>query len=165
LPIQEQRFSTSIKSSKATACKGGRLLKTKDMKALHKMDNLDKAGLLCKLFPEELENLQNAIEKQCGYFLENETAFRERWCQKGFFTAEFWYRLVQNAQNGINKNEPLWKRPHWFTDHFFDGHHSIFAIHCLVEYADEEQCNPLIKQAIHLLLGSDKFLQITLNDK
>ena len=112
------------------------------MKALHKMDNLDKAGLLCKLFPEELENLQNAIEKQCGYFLENETAFREGWYQKGFFTAEFWYRLVQNAKNGINKNEPLWKRPHWFTDHFFDGHHSIFAIHCLVEYADEEQCNP-----------------------
>ena len=73
------------------------------MKALHKMDNLDKAGLLCKLFPEELENLQNAIEKQCGYFLENETAFREGWYQKGFFTAEFWYRLVQNAKNGINK--------------------------------------------------------------
>lgn len=48
---------------------------------------------------------------------------------------------------------------------FFDGHHSIFAIHCLVEYADEEQCNPQLKQAIHLLFGSDKFLQITLNDK
>lgn len=67
------------------------------MKALDKMDNLDKAGLLCKLFPAELENLQNAIKKQCDYFLQNETAFREGWHQKGFFTAEFWYRLVQNA--------------------------------------------------------------------
>ncbi|SEF62915.1 hypothetical protein [Sphingobacterium lactis] len=73
------------------------------MKALDKMDNLDKAGLLCKLFPAELENLQNAIKKQCDYFLQNETAFREGWYQKGFFTAEFWYRLVQNAQKGIDK--------------------------------------------------------------
>jgi hypothetical protein len=135
------------------------------MKALNKMDNLDKAGLLCKLFPEELGNLQNAIEKQCDYFLQNETAFREGWYQKGFFTAEFWYRLVQNAKNGIGKNEKLWKRPHWFIDHFFDGHHSIFAMHCLIEYADDTQCNPNLKQAIHLLFGSDKFLQITLNDK
>ena len=135
------------------------------MKALHKMDNLDKAGLLCKLFPAELENLQNAIKTQCDYFLQNETAFREGWYQKGFFTAEFWYRLVQNAQKGIDKAEPLWKRPHWFTDHFFDGHNSIFAIHCLIEYTDDAQCDPQLKQAIHLLFGSDKFLQITLNDK
>ena len=135
------------------------------MKALNKMDNLDKAGLLCKMFPEELENLQNAIEKQCDYFLQNETAFREGWYQKGFFTAEFWYRLVQNAKNGIGKNEKLWKRPHWFINHFFDGYHSIFAMHCLIEYADDTQCNPNLKQAIHLLFGSDKFLHITLNDK
>lgn len=135
------------------------------MKALNKMDNLDKASLLCKLFPEELENLQNAIEKQCDYFLQNETVFREGWYQKGFFTVEFWYRLVQNAQNGIDKNEKLWKRPHWFVDHFFDGHHSIFAMNCLIEYADDTHCNPNLKQAIHLLFGSENFLQITLNDK
>jgi hypothetical protein len=66
----------------------------------------------------------------------NETAFREGWYQKGFFTAEFWYRLVQNAQKGTAQNEPLWKRPNWFTDHFFDGHNSIFAIHCLIEYTE-----------------------------
>jgi hypothetical protein len=55
------------------------------MKALDKMDNLDKAGLLCKLFPAELENLQNAIKTQCDYFLQNETAFREGWYQRIFY--------------------------------------------------------------------------------
>ena len=59
------------------------------MKALDKMDNLDKAGLLCKLFPAELENLQNAIKTQCDYFLQNETAFREGWYQKGFSPLNF----------------------------------------------------------------------------
>jgi hypothetical protein len=28
-------------------------------------------------------------------------------------------------QKRNNQNEPLWKRPNWFTDHFFDGHNSI----------------------------------------
>jgi len=41
------------------------------MKALHKMDNLDKGELLCRLFPEEMANIQNAIKKQCEYFLQN----------------------------------------------------------------------------------------------
>ena len=48
---------------------------------------------------------------------------------------------------------------------FFDGHNSIFAIHCLIEYTEDAQCDPQLKQAIHLLFGNDKFLQITLNDK
>lgn len=134
------------------------------MKALDKMDNMDKGGLLAKLFPEELQDIQNAIQRQCEYVIQNETSFREGWYQKGFFTAEFWYRLVQNAKKGIDKNETLWKRPHWFIDHFFDGHNSIFAIHCLIEYADDEHCNPQLKQVIHLLFGSEKFLQITPND-
>lgn len=136
------------------------------MKALHKMDNLDKGELLCRLFPEEMANIQNAIKKQCDYFLQNETAFIEGWDKKGFFTAGFWYRLVQEAHKVIEKNEDrLLKKPRWFADHFFDGHHSIFAMHCLIEYADDQHCNPQLKQAIHLLFGNEKFLQITLNDK
>lgn len=134
------------------------------MKALSKMDNLDKGNLLCRLFPEELENLQNAIKQQCEYFLLNETAFREGWHQRGFFTAGFWYSLVQNAHTGVHKNEnKLWKRPHWFVDHFFDGHNSLFALHCLIEYADSKECNPNLKQAIHLLFGKDKMIVIELN--
>ena len=136
------------------------------MKALNKMDNLDKGELLCKLFPEEMRNIQNAIQKQCEYFLQNETAFREGWYQKGFFTAEFWYRLVQTAHKEIEQNhDKLLKRPRWFADHFFDGYNSLFALYCLIEYADNEECNDNLKQSIHLLFGSEKFLQITLNDK
>lgn len=134
------------------------------MKALNKMDNLDKGALLSGLFPEELPNIQNAIEKQCGYFLQNETAFREGWHKGGFFTAEFWYRLVQDAHKEIEKNQDiLCKRPRWFADHFFDGHNSLFAVHCLIEYADTEECNPKLKEAIRLLFGCDKMIVIEVN--
>lgn len=134
------------------------------MKALHKMDNLDKGELLCRLFPEEMKNIQDTIKNQCNYFLQNETAFREGWHQGGFFTAEFWYRLVQSAHKEIERNgDNLYKRPRWFVDHFFDGHNSLFALHCLIEYADTEDCNPKLKEAIHLLFGSEKLLKITPN--
>ena len=136
------------------------------MKALHKMDNLDRGELLCKLFPEEMENIQNAIKKQCDYFLQNETSFREGWHKKGFFTADFWYWLVQNAHRVIERNEDkLLKKPRWFADHFFDGHNAIFAINCLIEYAQAEECTPNLKQAIHLIFGNEPLLKVTLNDK
>lgn len=160
-----QIFSVLINQSQATAFAGGRFKKYTYMKALNKMDNLDKGTLLSKLFPEALQGIQNAIEKQCGYFLQNETAFREGWHQKGFFTAEFWYRLVENAHKTIEKNDrQLWKRPNWFADHFFDGHNSLFTVHCLIEYADSEDCNLDLTQAIHLLFGSEKLLKIIPND-
>lgn len=136
------------------------------MKALHKMDNLDRGELLCRLFPEEMANIQNAIKKQCDYFLQNETDFREGWFKGGFFTADFWYWLVQNAHRVIEKNEDrLLKKPRWFADHFFDGHNSIFATNCLIEYAQTEECTPNLKQAIHLIFGNEPLLKVTLNDK
>lgn len=134
------------------------------MKSLMQMDNLSKAELLCRLFPEELENLHNAIKKQCDYFLQNETAFREGWQQKGFFTAEFWYTLVQSAYNPIEKQKEICKRSRWFVDQFFDGYNSIFTIYCLIEYADAIECNAGLRQAIHLLFGNEKLLSITLNE-
>ncbi|NWJ53362.1 MAG: hypothetical protein HXX14_21175 [Bacteroidetes bacterium] len=136
------------------------------MKALHKMDNLDRGELLCRLFPEEMANIQNAIKKQCDYFLQNETDFREGWYKSGFFTADFWYRLVQDAHKVIEKNEDrLLKKPRWFADHFFDGHNAIFAMHCLIEHAQADDCTPNLKQAIHLIFGNEPLLKITLNDK
>ncbi|MCH5684609.1 hypothetical protein LWM68_10235 [Niabella sp. W65] len=73
------------------------------MKALNKMDNLDKAGLLCKLFPEQLENLQNAIKTQCEYFLQNETAFREGWYQRDFSRLNFGTGLCRMHKKGYTK--------------------------------------------------------------
>ncbi|WP_199117838.1 hypothetical protein [Pedobacter sp. ASV28] len=134
------------------------------MKALSKMDNLDKGQLLCRLFPEELENLQQAVEKQCGHFLQNEQAFRTAWHRQAFVTAEFWYRLVQDAEKRIGRyKKELCRRPRWFADHFFDGYNALFTIYGLVEYADTADCNAQLKQAVHLLFGNEKLLSISSN--
>lgn len=136
------------------------------MKALNKMNNLDKGELLCRLFPEELKKMLHSIETQCDYFLQNEPAIREGWQQAGFFTAGFWYRLVQDTRETVSRyQKELCKRPRWFSDQLFDGHNSLFAIYCLIEYAGKEECEYKLRLAIHLLFGDEKLLLITSNNK
>lgn len=135
------------------------------MKAFAKMNNYDKGELLCRLFPEELDNLVHSIEEQCDYFLQNEKTFRDGWYQKGFFTAAFWYRLVQDAHEVISKSQKeLCKRPRWFADQFFDGYNDLFTIYCLIKYARKIECDDKLRQAIHLLFGDDKLITIILNN-
>ncbi|WP_024566312.1 hypothetical protein [Elizabethkingia anophelis] len=129
---------------------------------LNRMDSLERGILLCKLFPEELKNIQGVIKKQCDYFLENEIKLRENWHNAEFLTADFWYTLVRNANQSIERNEgKLWKKPKWFADHFFDGYNSLFAKHCLIEYANGDDCNTNLKDAIYLFFGREPLLEIT----
>lgn len=132
------------------------------MKALRQMNNMDKGELLCRLFPEERANMLHCIETQYGYFIKNQTSIHEGWQQKGFFTAAFWYRLVQDANKCISRyQKELCKRPRLFADQLFDGHNALFTVYCLIEYTDNEECNYRLKQAIHLLFGYEKILITT----
>jgi hypothetical protein len=131
------------------------------MKALHEMDNLGKGTLLCKLFPEELENIQNVFKAQCEYFLKNETDFRNAWQQGGFFTAAFWYQLVHMTYQTLEKyQDKLWKRSSLFADHFFDGHRALFTTDCLIRYAVDEKCPTQLRLAIHLFFGEQPIIII-----
>ncbi|MBW7891580.1 MAG: hypothetical protein H3C48_11265 [Chitinophagaceae bacterium] len=132
------------------------------MRPLKQMNNFDRGELLCRLFPEELANTLDSIERQCKYFQKNENAFREGWQQKGFFTASFWYNLVQDTYKRINRQQKeLSIRPRWFADQFFDGHNALFTVYCLIEYAAETGCSYKLRQAIHLFFGEEKLLQLT----
>ena len=126
------------------------------------MNNLDRGELLCRLFPQELQNMLDCIAKQCDYFLENENKFRTGWQQHGFFTAAFWYSLVQDAHKRISsQRKQLAVRPRWFSEQFFDGYDALFTVHCLIEYADTELCDFKLRLAIHLLFGDEKMLLVT----
>lgn len=119
------------------------------------MDNLDKGLLLAKLFPEELNNIVKAIKKKAEYYQDNEKQIRSEWNGKGFFTAEYWYKLVTHTYTSIEKNQSMiWKRPRRFADQLFDTYYSIFPIACLIEYAQTETCDPKLKLAIELLFGN-----------
>ncbi len=121
------------------------------------MDNLEKGKLLIDLFPEELPNIQNAIKQQCNYYLKEEVTIRKEWNKRGFITADFWYRLVQVANNAIEENQSKYiKKPNWFIDQFFDGHNTLFTIHCLIDFAKGNECDYYLRDAINLLFNDDK---------
>ncbi|GEM63858.1 hypothetical protein SF1_18400 [Sphingobacterium faecium NBRC 15299] len=127
------------------------------MKVLYTMDDLDKGKLLFALFPEELENIQKAIKKECEMYLKYEIALRKAWNVKGFLTADFWFRLVYSTYDNMNRNKgKLWQKPKSFADYLFDGNDAIFTKDCLIEYASSKECDFFLKKAIDLFFGSDK---------
>lgn len=139
----------------------GGYIKQNLMKALHQMDNLERAYILCSLFPDEIPNILKCINDQCENFLQNEQNYREGWTQKGFFTADFWYYLVKQAYKTINiKKCRKTKLARWCADHFFDGHNSLFAVHCLIEFSQKDECNESLKTGINLFFGKDSILKI-----
>ena len=127
------------------------------MKALYRMDDLDKGKLLFALFPEELENIKDAIKVQCDFYFKHETAIRKTWNEKGFLTADFWYRLVYSANDNLQRNKGnMWKKPKIFADYFFDGNDSLFTKDCLLEYAESKDCDYYLRLTIQLLFDMEK---------
>ena len=127
------------------------------MKALYKMDDLDKANLLFALFPEQLTNIQNTINEQCNFYMTYESEIRKVWNAKGFLTVNFWYNLVYSASDNLQRNKGhIWKKPKSFADFFFDGNDSIFTKDCLNEYAESEDCDWYLKKAINMLFDNEK---------
>ncbi|MFP3548053.1 hypothetical protein SB748_32235, partial [Rhizobium sp. SIMBA_035] len=72
------------------------------MKSLERMNNVEKGKMLADLLPEELPNITLFISKEIERFLKNEEQNKSAW--KGtLITANFWYSLVRNVENAIQK--------------------------------------------------------------
>ncbi|KKO89192.1 hypothetical protein AAW12_24010 [Sphingobacterium sp. Ag1] len=134
------------------------------MKTLNQMNNLDRAYLIANLFPDELKNLTDFIKKEADFFQDNREQIFKNWSEK-HITAELWYNLIAFFERRYEKNRTrLYRNKKTFRDQLFDGYDALFAIHCLIKYADEQNCSSELKQAIHLLFGNRKLLTLTLNE-
>lgn len=142
------------------------LLTPKDfkMKTLQQMDNLERAYLLARLFPDELQVMTQFIKKEAELFNRNREQVFNEWTEKNI-DANRWYDFINNFERRYDKNGArLYRNKRTFRDQLFDGYDALFTIHCLIVYADSTFCNLKIKQAIHLFFGNHKFLAITFNN-
>lgn len=129
------------------------------------MNNVEKGYVLAKLFPEILKELTAFIQQETERFKEHEQYMRSIWVDKTLITSDFWYALVDNTANLLKRhNVMLHKSPRVFSDQLFDGLNAIFLTNCLIEFAEKEECDRHLKQAIHLLFGQDKMIVITPNE-
>lgn len=131
------------------------------MKALKEMNNVEKGYLLARLFPDNLKELTQFAQQETRRFRKHEQYVRGIWTDP-LITDNFWYGLVSDMESTIrHQGVSLHRSARVFSDQLFDGYNAIFTVHCLIEYADREACTHQLGQAIHLLFGHDKLIEIT----
>ncbi|MCT4317861.1 hypothetical protein [Elizabethkingia anophelis] len=135
------------------------------MKALEEMNNVEKGYILAKLFSKNLKEISLFIQQETERFRTHEEYMRSIWADKTLITANFWFGLVENTERILKQyNVMLQRNPRVFSDQLFDGYNAIFVSNSLIEYAEKPECNHKLKQAIHLLFGEQKMIEVPLND-
>lgn len=131
------------------------------MKALKDMNNVEKAYLLAKLFPENLKELTLFVKQETERFREQEQYLRSTWEDHTLITADFLFGLIGNIEFVVKRYEVILHRnPRVFSDQLFDGYNALFLINCLLEYAYKKECTPKLKAFIHALFGYNKMVVI-----
>lgn len=133
------------------------------MKALNDMNNVEKAYLLAKLFPERLKELVAFQMEEIQLQQEQESYIRSQWTDS-MITADFWFGLIANTAKIIdNQKTALFKSQRVYSYHLFDGYNALFSMHCLITYAAQEDCPLQLKQIIHLLFGEQRIFNLELD--
>lgn len=133
------------------------------MKPLHQMNNLERAYLLARLFPEELKALTEFIKKEAELFISNRDQIYSQWTEK-HINADLWFDFIDNFQHRYSRNGTrLYRNKRTFRDQLFDGYDALFTIHSVIQYTYQEQCGQELKHAIYMLFGSQKLININLN--
>lgn len=134
------------------------------MKALKEMNNVEKAYLLAKLFPDTLKEVTVFVQQETERFRAQEEYLRRIWADNTLITADFWFGLVGNTEYLLKRyNVMLHRSLRVFSDQLFDGYNAIFLANCLIKYAERENCDNKLKEAIHLLFGHEKMIVTDIN--
>ncbi|WP_333621068.1 hypothetical protein [Sphingobacterium multivorum] len=136
------------------------------MKALTEMNNTERAFAVARLFPDQLGTLTDFIKTEIAHLREKEEDIRKAWPPNCVASADYWYWLVENAEQTIEKfGVLLYRNPRIFADHFFYQQNSVFGIHCLIKIAGSQPLPPMLRLAIELYFGDDKVVTIDFQKK
>jgi len=131
------------------------------MKSLKEMNNTERAFAVARLFPDELGTLTDFIKTEITHLREKEDDIRKAWPPNCIASADYWYRLVQNAEETLEKfGVLLYRNPRIFADQFFYQDNSVFGIHCLIRLAGSGNLPLMLRLAIELYFGDDKVVTI-----
>ena len=133
------------------------------MKTLNKMDNIDRAYLLAKLFPEGLEELTEFIKKEADFFNKHRSQIEKQWTEQ-HITVNQWFEYIANFERRYAKNGTrLYRNKRTFRDQLFDGYDALFTIHATIHFTEQIECSQEMKYAIYMLFGSKKLVTVNPN--
>lgn len=115
------------------------------------MNNVERAYLLARLFPEELPGILTDIRQRVAYLQKHEDDIRKEW-DNGLITISFWSDLAERVLHVIEKYESkLLEKQRLFADQLFDGYNALFTNDCIVKYADKGNGSPRFRLAVKML--------------
>ncbi|MDQ1805019.1 hypothetical protein RAH57_13550 [Chryseobacterium sp. CKR4-1] len=133
------------------------------MKTLDHMNNLDRAYLLARLFPEELKALTEFIKKEAELWVKHRLEIEKKWTKK-YIDVNIWFDYIANFERRYLKNGTrLYRNKKTFRDQLFDGYDALFSMHATIHYAEQKECSRELKYAIYMLFGNRKIVDINLN--
>ncbi|AZA82465.1 hypothetical protein C1637_08290 [Chryseobacterium lactis] len=133
------------------------------MKTLDHMNNLDRAYLLARLFPQELKPLTEFIKKEAELWHNQRAEIEENWTEKDI-DVSVWFDYIANFKRRYLKNGTrLYKNKKTFRDQLFDGYDALFSMHATIHYTEQKECSREFKYAIYMLFGDRKIVDINLN--
>lgn len=104
------------------------------MKPLQQLNNVERAGLLFSLFPEEMPALVGFIDGMAAATLEDKQAFCNSW-NNALFSADLWLEWVAQVKKAIDRyGTQLHVKKRLFTDQLFDGYLACFSAYCIEVY-------------------------------
>lgn len=122
------------------------------MKSLEQYNNMDKAELLFRLFPEEIPQIVDFIGLMSLTVLEDQERGRAKW-KNGLFTFDLWISWAKEANDKVAKyGTRLYNNKRLFTDQLFDGYVACFTNHCIqVLITTMQHKNARFIHAVHML--------------
>ncbi len=125
------------------------------MKPFKYLTNVEKAGMLHELFPQEIPALLEYTNKVAVILKGNVDMVRNHHLN-GFLTANDWLSLAGEAQNKIDQyGKRLHTNSGLFADQLFDGHLAFYMMLCLNLYTTtRKHSNRKLVLAIDLLFNS-----------
>ena len=117
------------------------------------MTNTEKGRLLADLFPDEIENIVNAIQNECNYLREHEMSVRATW-ESGIIPFMFWLDLAADAEKAVKKYRyNMLRSSKVFSEQLFFGHIALFTNDCIVKYAKNDSQHPKFQKAVDLIFN------------
>ncbi|WP_394678749.1 hypothetical protein [uncultured Sphingobacterium sp.] len=133
------------------------------MKTLDHMNNLDRAYLLARLFPQELKPLTEFIKKEAELWHKHRAEIEEKWNEKDI-DVSIWFDYIANFERRYLKNGTrLYRNKKTFRAQLFDGYDALFSMHATIHYTEQKECSREFKYAIYMLFGDRKIVDINLN--
>lgn len=121
------------------------------MNSLKNLTNIERGKFLADLFPEQLENMVDAIEYACADVLAHEKIYRAKWNGK-IFTFDMWLILAKEIGNIIrSKRDVLYRNKKAFAEQLFYSQRFAFSQMAVKTYVQNADTDPFLKLAAILV--------------